>query len=179
MLDCQLVELHQLLFDQHKLRGPVVCMYIVNIMSHIASVSNVTCKRWRSHPRAFCHIPASFWLAIWERRSPHTCPIEVKRSQKSQVNRFSKISTIMAIDKIQKFTHPASTREGRTCRTGQSPPRNEDIRDIHVRKDINLLHGNDVRCIVTHLVQNAFLPEDLEIQRRKFSVSFVLPVLPI
>ena len=74
----------------------------------------------------------------------------------------------MAIDKIQKFTHPASTREGRTCRTGQSPPTNEDIRDNYVRKDINLLHGNDVRCIVTHLVQNAFLPEKKENSRAKF-----------
>ena len=72
----------------------------------------------------------------------------------------------MAIDKIQKFTHPASTREGRTCRTGQSPPTNEDIRDNYVRKNINLLHGNDVRCIVTHLVQNAFLPEKRKIQER-------------
>ena len=62
-------------------------------------------------------------------------PSRWKRSQKSQGDRFSKISTIMAIDKIQKFTHPASTREGRTCRTGQSPPINEDIRDKYVRKE--------------------------------------------
>ena len=101
------------------------------------------------------------------------------RSQKSQEKGFIKISTNSVIDNIQNFTHLASAREGRSCETGQSPPVNEDIRDNDLRKDINLLHGNDVRCIVTHLVQNAFLPEDLEIQRRKFSVSFVLPVLPI
>ena len=86
-------------------------------------------------------------------------------SQRSQEKGFIKISTNRVIDNIQKFTHLASAREGRSCETGQSPPVNEDIRDNYVRKDINLLHGNDVRCIVTHLLQNSFLPEKEQISQ--------------
>ena len=104
------------------------------------------------------------------------------RSQRSQEKGFIKISTNRVIDNIQKFTHCASAREGRSCETGQSPPVNEDIRDNDLRKDINLLHGNDVRCIVTHLVQNAFLPEKGKFKSeipRKWLFCPVLPVLPI
>ena len=90
-----------------------------------------------------------------------------ENTQKSQEKGFIKISTNSVIDNIQNFTHLASAREGRSCETGQSPPVNEDVRDNNVRKDINLLHGNDVRCIVTHFIQNAFLPE-----RKKFRANF-------
>ena len=72
------------------------------------------------------------------------------------------------VTKVQSFTRPASTREGRTCRTGQFPPRIGAIKNHVWRKNFNLLHGNDVRCIVTHLVQNAFLPEKKENLRAKF-----------
>ena len=40
--------------------------------------------------------------------------------------------------------------------------------------NINLLHGDDVRCIVTHLIQNAFLPEQKEKCKEKSSKNIVL-----